>query len=168
VDRLPGMPRLLTGTIALPRLPGLAGPRGSAGRPQQQSDVPRLEDEKKPWLKPPSTWLGSIPQWAIYWAHGRATPARGEEGIFWAFQGSPRGGFFPLDFIEFDLQVTIDVNEEGISKSSALATALALAGLVPPYQHVIVDEEDALTNPIFYLNEAFQGRTYSSLGSLLV
>lgn len=170
---LPGLPRLDRGSSKLPRLPGMAGPRLPSLQPRNTLGVPTLaqSDKSAPWLSPPAGWNGSPAEWAIYWAHERANPARGPEGEEWRFQSPLFGNFaiagFVPDFSEYDVHVTIDVNEEDIDIGIQRYRAAILQSFNPPFAHIIIDEEDALNNPVYYLNEALAGRTHSRLGQLI-
>lgn len=169
-DSLPGLPRLDRGSARLPRLPGLAGPRSAAVVIRVPPGIRPPQVALRAWEKPPDDWAGSVPEWAIYWAHEYATPKRGEEGGDWVFQGLLFGQFLPAgfvpDFIEYDLRVTININEEGTDLGIEQYRAAILSALRPPYTHVIIDSEDALENPIFYLNEALVGHSHSVAGDL--
>lgn len=169
-DSLPGLPRLDRGSVQLPRLPGLAGPRSSAVQIRVAPEFKAADVGRRAWETPPLDWDGSKAEWAIYWAHKYAVPVRGEEGGDWVFQGLLFGQFLPAgfvpDFIEYDLKVTIDIDEGEVEPGIERFRATILRALRPPYTHVIIDMDDALNNPIFYLNEALAGRSYSVIGTL--
>lgn len=168
-----GLPRLDRGTAKLPKLPGLVGPRNQSTFPRPTAGLPQevQPDRSQPWRNPPADWQGSLPEWAIYWAHSVAVPLRGPEGGVWRYQFPLFGSFMPAgfvpDFSEYDLHVTIDVNEEDADRNTEVYRALILSSFRPPITHVIIDEEDALSNPVYYLNEALAGRSHSRYGALL-
>jgi len=164
--RLPDRPSLSGGALRLPKMPGLAGTRTPGARPRAIAGLPKQAVAGPPWQRPPEAWTDSLATWAIFWAHDFAVPARGPEGGAWAYHGRISGSF-PVDFAEYDLGISIDVNDEGISRGSASATALYMIGLSPPFTHVVIDKPDALRDPIFYLNEALAGISHSVLGALL-
>ena len=169
---LPRLPRLDKGSARLPKLPVMPGPRAPSVMVRIDPSLPtRTEQERRPWQTPPPDWPGSPPEWAIYWSHQLAEPPRGPEGGEWNYQVPLFGSFMPAgfipDFSEYDVRVTININEEDTDISLERYRALILFALDPPYTHVIIDEEDATTNPIFYLNEALAGRSHSRYGNLI-
>lgn len=169
MERLPGLPRLDRGSARLPRLPGVAGPKNPAIRFR---DFPHpSQEETRPWMKKPGWFDGSASEWAIYWAHRVAVPARGPVFGEWSYKTFLFGSFMPAgflpDFIEYDLNIVIEMNDEEINRDIAVLRALILSSLRPPWTYVIIDEEDALTNPVFHLNEALQGISHSTYGRLL-
>ena len=135
--------------------------------------LPRTDEKERnrPWLKPPGWWDGSIPEWAIFWAHDHVERETGVYQEDWFFQAPLFGdiwriGFVP-DFIELPSFVTININEEEVPQSIERMRALILSGLRQPFTHVIIDAEDATQNPIYHLEEALQGISHSKFGRLI-
>lgn len=170
---LPGLPRVERGGARLPKLPGLAGPRQASRLPRIDPALPRIgeEERNRPWLSPPGWWEGSIPEWSIFWAHDHVEREVGVYQEDWFFQTPLFGdiwriGFVP-DFIELPSLVTIDINEEEVSRDIERLRASILSSLREPFVHVIIDAEDATANPVFYLEEALQGVSHSRFGRLI-
>lgn len=111
---------------------------------------------------PPLTWQGSLPEWAVYWAH---LVLKRKPGQDFEYQYVLDPGMI-LDFYEYDLQIGIEVQglywhymlggwklEDDLQrKISAEARGLTL---------IFIDEDDALDSPIYYVREALQGRDHS-------
>ena len=171
MDRLPGLPRLDRGGARLPRLPGVAGPGNPASEARPRDFIMPSAEETRPWLKRPGDFRGSPSEYAIFWAHEHAVPPRGPVYGDWSFKTFLFGSFMPLgflpDFIEYDLNIVIEMNDEEINREIAVVRALILSSLRPPWTYVIIDEEDALMSPVFYLNEALQGISHSHYGRLV-
>ncbi len=170
---LPGMPRLDRGSARLPKLPGIAGPKQASQRPRQDPALPTIgeQDKNRPWLSPPGWWTGSIPEWAIFWAHDHVDVEVGVYQEDWFYQTPLFGdiwriGFIP-DFINIIHHVTIDINEEEVTQDIERLRAMILSGLREPFVHVIIDAEDATENPIYYLEQALQGIGHSRFGRLI-
>lgn len=124
-----------------------------------------------PWRYPPASWDGSPAGWAIYWAHQYADPPRGPVDGDWVYRRPLYGnwlivGFIP-DFIEYDLRVTVNINDENLSRDLERLRAYIVSSLRPPFTHIVIDREDALNSPIYYLNESLAGRTHSAFGVLI-
>ena len=151
---MPGMTRMAR-PPALPKTPSLR-PRGPAGTPQ-------VEKPPRPFPDPPPGWPGTLPEWAIYFAHRQlGLPDAPTPGI-WTYQASLGGGYnlggLILDFLEEDVRVGIQVQGEywhyglgsAIKRRDALSRAIIQAfGLQP----IFIDESDALTRPEEILNLA--------------
>lgn len=116
---------------------------------------------KDPWLEQPPTWKGTLPEWAIQWAHLRMGFKDGQD---FAYQYPVLGN--PVDFFEFDLQIAIQV--QGLYWHYGFGAAkqqldfeqkirIEATGITV----IAIDEDDALDNPIFYLAEARQGKDHS-------
>ncbi len=111
---------------------------------------------------------GSLPEWAIFWAHLTKKWRQDEE---FRYQSAFMGGRVQLggavvDFVEYTAPIAINVQgtyyhlERGsqiIQKDLTLRSLLAVYGV----QLILVDEPDALRNPLHFLNEALAGRDHS-------
>jgi hypothetical protein len=154
---MPGMARM-PAAISVIKPPSLF-PRGPKGTPQIEIPRPAFDP-------PPDTWPGTLPEWAIYWAHRTIglppTPMAG----LWVYQASIGGGYnlggVVLDFLEEDVRIGIQVQgaywhyKKGNStlKKDAISRAIITAfGLTP----VFIDEQDALERPREILRDARMG-----------
>lgn len=118
--------------------------------------------------QPPVTWRGTLPEWAIFWAHLQLGLREGEDFEYVPrierAQGNVKGT--QVDFMEFDLNIAIDIQglfwHYGFSAAQQYADAetrirIESVGIT----YIAIDEDDALRDPIYYLREARQGRDYS-------
>jgi hypothetical protein len=144
---MPGMARMA-------RPPNL--PQSPALRPRGPKGTPQVEKPPRPFPDPPTGWPGSLPEWAIYFAHRQiGLPDDPTPGI-WTYQGTLGGGYnlggLILDFIEEDVRTGIQVQGEywHYQKGSVIQrrdqmtrSIIAAFGLNP----IFIDEDDALTRP---------------------
>lgn len=119
-------------------------------------------DDQQPFPDPPDTWMGTLPEWAIYWAH--TVLGRREYQDFqyqYSFDGSTI-----FDFFEFDERIAIEVQGlywhyefQGHDLSADILRKIRVetSGLTL----IFIDEDDALTDPVFYLREALAERDHS-------
>lgn len=118
--------------------------------------------EAQPFPDKPDTFMGSLPEWAIYWAHTALGRIPFQDFQYqYSFDGSTI-----FDFYEFAERIAIEVQGlfwhyefQGSSvandqqrKIRAEATGLTL---------IFIDEDHALRDPIFYLREALAYRDHS-------
>jgi hypothetical protein len=116
----------------------------------------------QPFPDPPDTWTGTLPEWAIYWAHLALGRKPFQDFQYqYSFDGSTR-----FDFFEFNERIAIEVQglywhyefqhaqaiNDQLRKIRAEAVGLTL---------IFIDEDHALTDPIFYLREALAERDHS-------
>lgn len=117
---------------------------------------------EQPFPDPPMTWEGTLPEWAIYWAH-LALGKKADQDFEYQYFLDP--GTI-LDFWEYDLNIGIEVQglywhymlggwkigDDLQRKIRAESLGITL---------VYIDEDDALESPIYYLREALLGRDHS-------
>lgn len=120
------------------------------------------EVSTQPFPDPPDTWMGTRPEWAIYWAHitlGRI-PYQDFQYIYYNFMGQQ------WDFYEFQEHIAIEVQglywhyefqknqtiNDQLRRIQAEAIGVTL---------IAIDEDMALADPIFYLREALAERDHS-------
>lgn len=124
------------------------------------SGVGQTKDQ--PFPDPPASWTGTLPEWAIYWAHivlGRA-PFQDFQYIYTV------DGSHYYDFYEFQERIALEINglywhyefnrgraaQDQILKVHTESLGITL---------IFIDEDDALANPVFYLREALAERDHS-------
>jgi very-short-patch-repair endonuclease len=118
---------------------------------------------KDPWLVPSATWRGTLPEWAIYWAHLQLKLKENEDFTYqFQFSLAPNG----VDFFELDLQIAIEI--QGLYWHYGLGAAkqdsdLERKARIEAFgiQVVGIDEDDALRDPLYYLKEARVGHDHS-------
>lgn len=167
------MPKSPFANPSLPRPPALPRVRRQRGvfprqRPLGVSLAAAEEIERRPFPDPPPFWTGTLPEWAVYWAHAPAQ--RGQEGVLWGYQ-TPVGGGYNLagmvpDFLEFDVRIAININGSywHYRKGSQPIKNDRLQRLVMQrfdYTLIVIDEEDALADPIHFLKDAIAGIDHS-------
>jgi hypothetical protein len=112
----------------------------------------------------PGWWTGSLPEWAIYWAHTDVLHRKEHEDFEYIFQldASPNG----IDFFEYPEQIGIEIQglywhygQGGFKISSDIERKIRIesTGIILIY----IDEDDALRDPVYYLREALQTRDHS-------
>jgi len=113
----------------------------------------------------PSEWIGSKPEWAIYWTLQRLK-------INFTYQSSQMGGRSEkggavVDFVIEDLNLAINVQSSYYhyqTTEQRTRGAMQKAQLEGYGMKVIyIDEEDALRAPEFYIKEAMRGIDHSRL-----
>lgn len=118
----------------------------------------------------PMTWGGTLPEWAIYWAH-LALGLKEFEDFEYQYQiGGYGSDLYRLDFYDFDVGIGIDVQglywHYGLSSYKQvddLERKVRLEAL--GYPLVFIDEDMALQAPVYYLREARVGRDHSRAAS---
>jgi hypothetical protein len=123
---------------------------------------PSAAEFTQPFPDPPDTWMGTLPEWAIFWAHG--VLGRKEYQDF-QFQYSFDGQTI-FDFFEFDERIAIEVmglywhyefQDNNIANDILRKIRVESVGMTL----IFVDEDHALTDPVFYLREALAQRDHS-------
>lgn len=119
----------------------------------------------------PAGWGGTLPEWALFWAHRVLRLQEGSDFFYqYTLLGMPdQPGSFVLTFMELNQGMGINVLEDdsaGLSfhgrsrltdrAERELATDLGVAV-------VWIAEDHALSNPVFFLGEALKGRDHSRL-----
>lgn len=148
---------------AFNRLTGRAGyvPIRTGRRVGQGGGVAKAYPDK------PETWLGSLPEWAIYWAHGVLKLKEHEDFEYLFYYGGvgevDSFESAQFDFYEYDVGVAIEiqglfwhyefggrrkVQQDAERKARAESSGLTL---------IFIDEDDALANPIHFLSLARNG-----------
>jgi hypothetical protein len=120
----------------------------------------------QPFPDPPAFWTGTLPEWAIYWAH-LALGLKPFEDFQYQFHFD---GATSFDFFDFDLQIAIEVQglywHYEFQKQQAVNDQLRkIRAEVVGYTLIFIDEDDALADPIFYLREARAQRDHSRAGT---
>jgi len=121
------------------------------------------QDTRPPWLIPPATWTGTLPEWSIYWAHIQLGLKDGQDfQSQFQFSLAPNG----VDFFEFDIQLAIEVNGlywhygfGATKQDSDMERRIRIESF--GIQVIAIDEDDAMRDPKFYLREARLGRDHS-------
>jgi hypothetical protein len=121
----------------------------------------------------PLWWPGTEPEWAIYWAHEPL--GRGPEGVQWGYQ-VPLGGGYNLagmvpDFLEFEERVAINVQGEywHYRKGYSILSNDMMQRIIMrrfDYTLIVIDEADAVRDPIYFLSEAIAKVDHSLSGRL--
>jgi hypothetical protein len=123
-----------------------------------------------PALPPePSDWVGSYPEWAVFWA---LTQLGFSPGADFIFQSAHMGGRqqFGGAIVDFEFPIMgLAINVQSSyyhykhlkdrMRDAEQHTMLVSLGIVMMY----IDEEDALRDPIYYTKEALAGRDYSKM-----
>lgn len=159
------------------RRPSLRALRTAPSRVHVRTRGPRhlqagLFQHQAPGATAPPVWWetlsGSLPEWAIYEAHLRLGR---RPGIEFTYQSALEGGRLflgglILDFVEHDMPIAINVNgvyyhylrgSEQLRRNAEARARLSQYG----YQLVVIDEDDALRDPVYYLEEALRGVDHS-------
>jgi hypothetical protein len=117
--------------------------------------------------EPPADWIGSRPEFAIWWALLRL----GMKDRF-SYQTARMGGRLTkggavLDFFipEFNLAINVQSTYwHYATTSQRMAGELQRAQLEGMGINIIyIDEEDALRDPLYYVKEALEGRDHSRM-----
>jgi hypothetical protein len=113
----------------------------------------------------PDSFSGSLPEWAVYWAHGAIGLREGQDFEYLSYAGGfiNANGPAQFDFYEFDVQVAIEIQGiywhyefGGKDKTSQDAERRIRAESVG-ITLVYIDEDDALADPIYFLRQARAG-----------
>ena len=117
----------------------------------------------QPFPDQPPTWKGTLPEWAVYWAHERLGLKQGADFEYlYQFDLAPNG----VDFFEFDLQLVIEIQglywhyergEHQVQNDLERRVRIESYGLMM----VFIDEDHALADPVYYLKEARNYRDHS-------
>ncbi len=151
-------------------LKGLAGKRGY--RPIRTGRRALTTEVKESFPQPPASWTGTLPEWAIYWAHLQLGLKVDQDFEYiprlQRVMGAQKG--LQVDFLELDLPIAIDIN--GLFWHYGFGAAKIVADLETRARvesigltYVVIDEDDAIADPIFYLREARLGREHSRVAS---
>lgn len=119
---------------------------------------------------PPPDWPGTLPEWAIFWAHTQLGRNPGIDFVYQYQVGDPASsGSAKLDFYEVDLNMGINVNGlfyhyglGGYKITSDREQKFRLESL--GIQMLAIDEGDAIRGPVYFLQEALSGKDHSILG----
>ena len=116
---------------------------------------------------PPADWKGTLPEWAIYWAHTQLGLKPGVDFLY--LLDSPLTGDIQVDFYEVASNTGIQVQGEfwhyefarrAKPRDLAQRSELTSVGLTV----IWIDEDDAIRSPLYYLREALAGRDHSAGG----
>jgi very-short-patch-repair endonuclease len=110
--------------------------------------------------EPPVEWVGSLPEWNVYWALLRL----GYKDRF-TYQSPMMGGRIQkggavIDFFVEEMNLAINVQSKyyHMGYTQRIKDELQKAQLESMGIKVIyIQEEDALRNPLYYVNEALKG-----------
>jgi hypothetical protein len=119
---------------------------------------------------PPPSWLGTLPEWAIFWAHAAIGLELDQDFAYlYKMEEAPNG----VDFFEFDLQMAIEI--QGLYWHYGLGAAKQLSDLERKIRIeslgitvIFIDEDHALQDPVYFLREARNGIDHSRAGKGLV
>jgi hypothetical protein len=118
--------------------------------------------DETPFPQPPDAWMGTLPEWAIYWAHGVLGRKEYQDFQYlYSFDGQTI-----FDFFEFDERIAIEVQglywhyefqggktgDDILRKIRVESVGITL---------IFIDEDHALADPVFYLREALAQRDHS-------
>lgn len=127
----------------------------------------RQTKEPSPVPAPPPDWIGSLPEWYVFWALLKL----GFKGRF-TYQSSRMGGRLSkggavLDFEIEELNLAINVQSTYFHYATTrqrVAGELQRAQLESQGTRVIfIDEIDVLRDPVFYVREALEGREHARI-----
>lgn len=116
----------------------------------------------------PATWRGTLPEWAIFWAHLTLKLKEGEDFEYVPRLGNVLGNVkgVQVDFMELDLNTAIDIQGlfwhygfNGAKQHADVETRIRVESVGIIY--IAIDEDDALRDPRYYLIEARHGRDHS-------
>jgi hypothetical protein len=117
----------------------------------------------------PPNWMGTLPEWAVYWAHGEMELVEGRDFIYLYQTRSINDPLsIQVDFLETASLIGIQIQGgffhymfggHKIESDTEQRVRLTSQGITPVY----IDEWDANADPIFYLREALNYRDYSLL-----
>jgi hypothetical protein len=118
--------------------------------------------DTQPFPMPPPSWTGTLPEWAIYWAHlvlGRE-PFKDFQYLY-----TIDGSHF-YDFFEFNERIAIEVqglywHYEFQSSQAVNDQLLKIRTESVGIKLIFIDEDHALADPVFYLREALAERDHS-------
>lgn len=117
-----------------------------------------------PFPPAPLTWAGTLPEWAIYWAH---SVIKREVETDFAYIYDLAG--VEVDFYEFDLTLAIQV--QGLYWHYEFSGGDTIQDLEERIriestgvQVINIDEDAALSDPVYFLREALEGRDHSLTG----
>jgi hypothetical protein len=124
--------------------------------------TPKLEPVGRPFPDPPAGWQDGPAAWGVYWSHRRL--GRGPEGQLW-FYRTPFGGNigilgYSVDFLETDVDVLVEVYggaERASGDPRALITIRTVIARRFGQTYIVIDQEDALTDPTAALRLALAG-----------
>lgn len=125
---------------------------------------------QEPAGDPPSNWTGTRPEWAIYWA---LTKKGLNDGVDFGFRsnlpGVEAGYYSQIDFYVYASAVGIEVQgtfwHMGVGTEKQYNDLLRKALFAQQGVNVIfIDEVDALSDPLFYVEEALEGNDHSEIG----
>lgn len=118
---------------------------------------------ESPFPPPAPEWPGTLPEWAIYWAHTSLGLREGQDFAYLA--RDPQSGI-QVDFTEFTAAIAIQVQglfwhyqfrERPRFRDLAQRSELTSLG----YTVVWIDEDAAIRSPVYYLQAALRGRDLS-------
>ena len=119
---------------------------------------------------PPADWMGSLPEWAVYWALLQIGLIPNVDFFYQQPElgGRQQLGGQVLDFYLPDYRLAISVQSTYWHyRSTPLRTQTEFARAVTEGRGIttiFIDEADALRNPIYYTREALNLRDHSKPG----
>lgn len=119
-------------------------------------------DQTQPFPDPPATWMGTLPEWAIYWAHGALGRKEFQDFQYqYSFDGATI-----FDFFEFMERIAIEVQGlywhyefQGNNIANDILRKIRVESVGMTL--IFIDEDHALTDPVYYLREALAERDHS-------
>lgn len=113
----------------------------------------------------PLDWKGTEPEWAIYWAFNAIGMKEHQAFEYQYFtEATPNG----VDFYVYDQNLIIEIfglywhyQLGGFKLQSDLERQIRLEAM--GFDYIVIDEDDALRAPIYFVREALAGRDHSRL-----
>jgi very-short-patch-repair endonuclease len=119
----------------------------------------------KEFPDPPLSWTGTVPEWAIYWAFIALGMKEGQHFEYEYYTPATPNG---VDFYVYDQHLIIEIfglywhYQLGREKlGSDLERQIRLESM--GYSYIVIDEDDIMRAPTYYLKEALAGRDHSRL-----
>ena len=161
------LPRIRSGTRNPPGWGQLN--QGTRGRGH-----PLASDMKQPEPAgdPPADWTGTRPEWAVYWGLENNGLTEGLDFTYQArLPGVGAGYYSQVDFLMDSYNIGIEVQGkywhygQGTQKvATDMFREQLFAG--QGIQIIFIDEEDALTDPKYFVSEALKGVDHSHVKNI--
>lgn len=159
-------------TIKLPRIrSGSKNPPGwgklNVGTRARGSPLAGTLVRPEPAGEPPDDWDGTRPEWAVYWGLLKNGLQDGNDFTYQArLPGVGAGYYSQVDFLVDAFSIGIEVQgkfwhsgqgSRKIMTDMFRVSAFAGQGI----EIIFIDEDDALEDPIYYVEEALKGNDHS-------
>jgi hypothetical protein len=141
--------------------------------PRPLQDLLTPKKEEPPYGSPPPDWKGTGAEWAVNWALMQLVGPEGYVSQYAVGGGRAYAGGTVVDFVVPDRMLVIRVQgthwHYELGRQIEVADEmLKLSIEARGYVVIDIDEEDCLTDPIYYVQEALRGIDHSrkSIGGL--